>query len=204
MSRIFRDAVLSLAEKHPFARRLVNSGRLSTATTLVDSPLNTADRDAFKGAMVPGAAAADAPVTVDGRRDWLLNHLGGRFVALCFAPASNEPDAPGTLGKSSAALARSLDHVVVTPSSTTTTQTAYGSRSVSMRRTKGAGARSETDGATAVTAVLHDVEDLLYERYDGSSDTTYLIRPDQHVCARWRRYDAGAIDAALRRALGNG
>ena len=54
MSRMFRDAVLCLAEEHPFARRLVNSGRLSTATTLVDSPLEHAGSRSFAGAMVPG------------------------------------------------------------------------------------------------------------------------------------------------------
>ena len=44
MSRIFRDAVLKLAKDHPFARRLVNSGRLSVPARLDDSPLNTPDR----------------------------------------------------------------------------------------------------------------------------------------------------------------
>ena len=34
MSRTFRDAVLELAARHPFARRLVNSGRLSVPATL--------------------------------------------------------------------------------------------------------------------------------------------------------------------------
>jgi len=33
-SRVLRNAVLELAEKQPFARRLVNSGRLSTPTPL--------------------------------------------------------------------------------------------------------------------------------------------------------------------------
>jgi hypothetical protein len=32
MSCTFRDGVLALAETQPFARRLVNSGRLSVAT----------------------------------------------------------------------------------------------------------------------------------------------------------------------------
>ncbi len=44
MSRTFRDAVLALARRHPFARRLVNSGRLSVPAVLTDSPLGTPDR----------------------------------------------------------------------------------------------------------------------------------------------------------------
>ena len=42
-SRMFRDGVLALAETEPFARRLVNSGRLSTATCYEGSPLNGPD-----------------------------------------------------------------------------------------------------------------------------------------------------------------
>ncbi|HJW52348.1 MAG TPA: FAD-dependent oxidoreductase, partial [Burkholderiaceae bacterium] len=60
VSRTFRDAVLSLSQRHAFARRLVNSGRLSTPTTHRGSALSTMDRDPFEGAMVPGAPAADA------------------------------------------------------------------------------------------------------------------------------------------------
>ena len=70
VSRTFRDAVLALARRHAFARRLVNSGRLSVPTVLADSPLNTPDAIPMRspGAMVPGAPAADAPVTRPARR----------------------------------------------------------------------------------------------------------------------------------------
>ncbi len=75
VSRTFRDAVLSLAKDHPFARRLVNSGRLSVPAILADSPLNTPDRDPDfargPAAMIPGAPAADAPVAGPAG-DWLL------------------------------------------------------------------------------------------------------------------------------------
>jgi 3-(3-hydroxy-phenyl)propionate hydroxylase len=85
VSRLFRDAVLDLARTHPFARKLVNSGRLSVPSLLTDSALNTPDEDEFAGWMVPGAPADDAPVASDGRDGWLLPMLGGRFQLLVYA-----------------------------------------------------------------------------------------------------------------------
>jgi 3-(3-hydroxy-phenyl)propionate hydroxylase len=87
ISRLFRNAVLGLSRDHPFARRLVNSGRLSVPTTLDQSGLNTADRDAFDPALRPGAPAADAPLLRDGRPRWLLRELGQGFSLLVFGPA---------------------------------------------------------------------------------------------------------------------
>lgn len=43
---------------------------------------------------------------------------------------------------------------------------------------------------------------LAAARYGARDGTTYLLRPDQHVCARWRAPSAGAVRAARRRALG--
>ncbi len=57
--------------------------------------------------------------------------------------------------------------------------------------------------AARVLAVGDDVQDadgLLAQRYDAQPGTVYLIRPDQHVAARWRRFDAAKVRAALRRA----
>ncbi|HEX6363566.1 MAG TPA: FAD-dependent oxidoreductase, partial [Albitalea sp.] len=86
-SRCFRDAVLDLARTHPFARRMVNSGRLSTPAMLADSPLSTPDVDPFAGGLPPGAPAADAPLVRDGAPTWLLRELGADFTLLVFGPA---------------------------------------------------------------------------------------------------------------------
>ncbi|HLJ22026.1 MAG TPA: FAD-dependent oxidoreductase, partial [Stellaceae bacterium] len=48
---------------------------------------------------------------------------------------------------------------------------------------------------------LADPSGKAAERYDATPGTTYLIRPDQHVAARWRRPDGNQIAVALDRAL---
>jgi 3-(3-hydroxy-phenyl)propionate hydroxylase len=51
-------------------------------------------------------------------------------------------------------------------------------------------------------ADLLDEAGLLQARYDGRPGTTYLVRPDQHVAARWRAFDPATFTAALARAGG--
>ena len=164
VSRTFRDAVLALARRHPFARTLVNSGRLSVPKVLAHSPLNTPDADSFAGAMVPGAAAADAPVT-GPHGEWLLNYLGGGFVLLAFGDAVTAVSA-GAL--------------------------AAGDIPCGVVQVGGQGG----DGRVRIG----DAQGLVAARYDGSDGTCYLLRPDQHVCARWRAFDATAVRAAVARA----
>jgi 3-(3-hydroxy-phenyl)propionate hydroxylase len=48
---------------------------------------------------------------------------------------------------------------------------------------------------------LIDVKGLLKTRFDGRPGTVYLIRPDQHVAARWRQFDVKAIQQAIQRSL---
>jgi len=197
-SLVFRNAVLDLARHHPFARALVNSGRLSVPTHLHDSPANTADIDAFEGRMRPGAPMDDAPVAGPAG-PWLLPHCGGRFVLMVFA------DQPAALAP---AIAQAL------------TRFAQGSVPVETLLVSppaawpglpgGAGApdlttlAAPTPGAVPVPGARQvcDLRGLVAERYDGRDGTCYLIRPDQHVCARWRRFDADAVARALARAIG--
>jgi 3-(3-hydroxy-phenyl)propionate hydroxylase len=89
-SQTFRDGVLALAETEPFARRLVNSGRLTVATCYDGSPLNGADGFAAGECPQarPGAAALDAPL---GNR-WLLHALGEGFTGIWFSPDGSVPE----------------------------------------------------------------------------------------------------------------
>jgi 3-(3-hydroxy-phenyl)propionate hydroxylase len=171
VSRTLRDAVLSLAKRHAFARKLVNSGRLSVPAILRESPLNSADvsGDFARGlaAMVPGAPAADAPVA-GPRGEWLLDYLGGEFTLLGFGGAVPAADA--------SALAHD----------------AIACRVIDIG-----------GEATSDAIALADPQALVAKRYDARRGTVYLIRPDQHVCARWRGFEVGRVRAAIARATCN-
>src|SRR5208283_564350 len=98
VSKVFRNAVLELAEQHAFARKLVNSGRLSVPAFYTESALNTPDADSFAGDMVPGAPMEDGPIA-DGK--WLIDKLGNRFQLLIFAddPADLDPRSAARFGE---------------------------------------------------------------------------------------------------------
>jgi 3-(3-hydroxy-phenyl)propionate hydroxylase len=55
----------------------------------------------------------------------------------------------------------------------------------------------------AGATVLEDVEGLAVQRYEARPGTVYLLRPDQHVCARWREFDLPSVRAAIARATCN-
>ncbi|WP_265516654.1 FAD-dependent oxidoreductase [Nitratireductor luteus] len=79
MEKLFRDSVLDLAADHEFARRLVNSGRLSRPCSLEGLSLQTPG--AAEG-IAPGQAMPDAPVQCEGRPGWLLEYFGGGFALM--------------------------------------------------------------------------------------------------------------------------
>ena len=158
ISHLFRAAVLELAREHPFARRMVNSGRLSVPATLRDSPLNTPDcDDDFSAPQVPGAVLPDAPVLCGGQPGWLLRTLGPDFTLLVFGAAP--------------AWAHSLAQVKV----------------------------------LQIGTGMHDVQDtqgLVTQRLNARPGTMVLVRPDQHLCARWRAASETQVRQALARAMG--
>lgn len=90
VARDFRDAVLALAKTQPFARRHVNSGRLSLPHHYNATPLSTYGTEF--GALSPGSPCPDAPVRTEGRDGWLLNRLGDGFTWLCFDAPAPAPD----------------------------------------------------------------------------------------------------------------
>jgi 3-(3-hydroxy-phenyl)propionate hydroxylase len=178
VSRTFRDAVLKLAKDHPFARRLVNSGRLSVPATLTGSTLNTPDRDLFAGGMVPGAPCTDAPIRVQGTPGWFLSHIGDEFCGVYFCA---DAACPADVGAALERLARApipVKPLVASPSGT-------------------------QPAVPPGLPLIEDAAGLLAQRFDALPGTYYLFRPDQHVCARWRRFDPQSVEAAVARATCN-
>ena len=177
ISRVFRDAVLELAEG-----RIRSRAGWSTAAgcrcrpCCADSPLNTPDADAFAGAMVPGAPSADAPVRVHGDDGWLLRHVGGGLHRRLLRGSwcGTWPKHWPPWRKAGWAC---KPVVVVQP----------GDERHQLSRDR----------------CLEDSEGLLATRYDARPGTFYLLRPDQHVCARWRSFDATQVRSAVARATGN-
>ncbi|MGX9689112.1 FAD-dependent oxidoreductase [Achromobacter anxifer] len=175
ISRNFRNAVLNLAKTHPFARSLVNSGRLSLPATYAGSPLNTPDADAFSGRMVPGAVALDAPVN---EQDWWLAQLDGDFVLALFCGDA----LPGR--------------------DTLLALQALRTAPVPVKAVLVASPQCDLSALPKELPAVTDREGCLGKRYDAQAGTAYLIRPDQHITARWRAFDAGAVTAAVNRATG--
>jgi 3-(3-hydroxy-phenyl)propionate hydroxylase len=144
--------VLDLASRTDFARRMINSGRLSVAT-VYDTPLSTPDSDTFAGSARLGAPVPDAPIRTKDGDSHLVAHIPGAFTLLTMKNGA-PPDVP-----------EGIDLKVV--------------------------------GEDIV-----DTEGLVAQRFDATPGAAYLLRPDQHLCARWRRYDRAAVEAARNRALG--
>ena len=177
-SLMFRNATLSLARDHAFARALVNSGRLSVPAILTTSSLNTPDTDVFAGDMVPGASMDDAPMRLDGKDTWLLDNVGTRFMVLLYVSY------PATV---SATLLEQFKPLADGPLAPELVLVA-----------------DKVSGATPQgTRVLEDQAGRFAERFDAQPGSTYLIRPDQHVAARWRALDTNKVAAALSRATCN-
>ncbi len=81
--RMFRDEVLRLAGTMPFARRLINSGRLSQPCSLAGFSLQTENENA---PLRPGSPCPDAPFG----NGFLLDQLGGEFKLFCLGAKPNQ------------------------------------------------------------------------------------------------------------------
>ncbi|WKL15610.1 FAD-dependent monooxygenase [Comamonas testosteroni] len=172
--RLLRDAVLSLSLSQSFVGPLYH-WRTSRPHEYGNSPLNSMGDDNLLFKAGPGHGAP--PLNVRFAPDsYLLDHLGGGFDLLYF-----------TSGK---AIAAQLQAVVA----------GVRARGVAVRLVAvSSHAASAIEGADLV---LDDSEGRCRARYGVMADgAAYLLRPDQHVCARWMALDANRLQAAFKAAL---
>ncbi|MEY5098034.1 MAG: hypothetical protein RJA36_753 [Pseudomonadota bacterium] len=170
--RLLRDAVLSLSLQHEFVRPLYH-WRTSRPHEYTDSVLNSTgdDNALFNAGPAHGAPPQNVRLAPD---DYLLDHLGGGFDLLYFTDADAIPAALQAVIAETRARGVALRVVAV-------------------------GAQQPVAGAELTLA---DADGHLRERYGvRASGAAYLLRPDQHVCARWLTLDAVRLQAALNAAL---
>jgi 3-(3-hydroxy-phenyl)propionate hydroxylase len=171
--RLLRDAVLSLSLSQPFVGPLYH-WRTSRPHEYTHSPLNSAgdDNGLFKAG--PGHGAPPQNIRL-GADDYLLDHLGGSFDLLYFTDGPAIPEA--------------LRKVVA----------ATRAGGVPMR-VVAVGAAEPVAGADLTLA---DADGHFRQRYGVlAGGAAYLLRPDQHICARWMSLDADRLQSALKTALG--
>ncbi|MCK2088937.1 FAD-dependent monooxygenase [Thauera aromatica] len=170
--RLLRDAVLSLSLSEAFVRPLYH-WRTSRPHEYTRSMLNSAgdDNALFTAGPAHGAPPQNIRLAAD---DFLLDHLGGGFDLLYFTAA--------------AAIPAPLQDVVA----------AARARGVALK-VIAVGAPAPVAGADLTLA---DADGHFRRRYGiQAGGGAYLLRPDQHVCARWLTLDATRLHAALDTAL---
>ncbi|BBI54284.1 hypothetical protein HORIV_67050 [Vreelandella olivaria] len=178
ISQVFRDVTLELAEQYAFARSLVNSGRLSMPCRYDTSPLNTPDVNGGPSELRPGSPAKDAPIRLREENAWLLNQFGDGFVLLLEGRMGGvHADTLAAPFKALLGRCTDLSMVVVGPA-------------------------PDVLSALPRTTIVDDSEGLVAQRYGLKAGGGYLIRPDQHVAARWHAITARRVEDALDRALG--
>ena len=170
--KLLRNAVLSLSLSQAFVRPLYH-WRTSRPHEYTHSMLNSRGDD--NALFTDGPAHGAPPRNIRlGSNDFLLDHLGGGFDLLYFTDA--------------AAIPESLQQVVA----------AACARGVVLK-VIAVGAAQSVAGADHTLA---DADGHLRQRYGvRANGGAYLLRPDQHVCARWLTLDAVRLQAALNAAL---
>ena len=170
--RLLRDAVLSLSLTEEFVRPLYH-WRTSRPHEYSSSALNSPGDD--NGLFTAGPAHGAPPQNIQlSSNDFLLDHLGGGFDLLYFTERAAIPE------PIRAVVAATLAHGVPL-------------------RVIAVGASRPVAGADKTLA---DANGHFRRRYGvQASGAAYLLRPDQHVCARWLTLDATRLQAALKTAL---
>ncbi|MDD0812053.1 FAD-dependent monooxygenase [Curvibacter sp. RS43] len=171
--RLLRDAVLSLSLSQPFVGPLYH-WRTSRPHAYRHSALNSAGDDNALFQAGPGHGAPPQNVNL-GPDDYLLDHLGAVFHLLYASTGEALPDTVQAV--------------------------------VAQARAQGLPLRVTAIGSAQPVAgadqTLADAAGRVRQRWGlRGPGAAYLLRPDQHVCARWLSLDGHRLQSALRSALG--
>jgi 3-(3-hydroxy-phenyl)propionate hydroxylase len=172
--RLLRDATLSLALRQDFARPLLH-WRTSRAHDYLDSPLNSADDDnpLFAGGPVTGAPLRNVRLE-DG--SFLFDHLQAAFHLLVFVEGDTLP----------AGVPEQLQQLRLS---------GVPWRVLAVR------SRGQGDVPSA-DLTLPDHNGRIRQRCAApAAGAAYLVRPDQHVCARWLQLTPQRLQEAAEKAL---
>lgn len=170
--KLLRDAVLSLSLTQEFVRPLYH-WRTSRPHEYTQSMLNSQGDD--NALFTAGPAHGAPPHNIRlGANSFLLDHLGGGFDLLYFTEASTIP--PALIDVINQARSTGLPVRIIA-----------------------VGSDQSVEGADLTLA---DPDGHFRARYGvRASGAAYLLRPDQHVCARWLTLDSTRLQAALKAAL---
>jgi 3-(3-hydroxy-phenyl)propionate hydroxylase len=178
--RLLRDAVLSLSLTEAFVRPLYH-WRTSRPHEYSHSRLNCRmdDNAQFQAGPAHGAPPLNVRLT---DTQFLLDHLGGGFDLLWFGAADALPADVQASVAQWRAKGLPLKVTCISPG--------------------GADAGLVKSPADAPwLQVLSDPQGRVHSRYGVTTPgAAYLLRPDQHICARWLHLDAQRLNAALAQA----
>lgn len=175
--RLLRDATLTLSLTHEFVRPLFH-WRTSRAHAYRSSPLNCGsdDNDIMPGILENGSVFPDLRFSPAIS---LYDEFGSGFRIVLFSASKSPPVVPAELIQEVASLGAmgwevSL-HVLCATEPGPIDRVAESGLQV-----------------RAVTA------DMLQRRYEAMGGEVYIIRPDHHICARWKQFIPGSLGHYFR------
>lgn len=179
--RILQRAVLSLALDHEWIRDLLH-WRTSHPIDYAQSPLTQVDAtdSSFAGGPAPGAPARNAKLDpANPKAGWLLDHFGPAFHVLVFGSDKHLLD--GVIEDVRDLRRRGIEI-----------------RVLAIQREV-----SPPVAPAGVDVVLSDPAGHVSTLWGCDASAVYVLRPDQHVCARWMPPSRMRVSEAIQHALMN-
>ncbi|TDF83925.1 FAD-dependent monooxygenase [Pseudomonas sp. H9] len=172
--RLVRDAVLSLSLTQAFVRPLYH-WRTSRPHDYAQSVLNcpTDDNDRFTAGPRNGAPLLNLKLADN---DYLFDHLGASFYLLYFTAETSLCEALLAQAQTIRSSGIPLQIIAV--------------------------AQNAQSAVTGADQLIDDASGHIAAKYGITEGGAYLVRPDQHICARWLQVSAEQLHSAIEIALG--